>query len=117
VSETPTPTPPPTPGGTVDEGRLFAFLAYFLGIIGFIIVFAVKKDNKFAMFHAKQSLVLFIVAVANGIIWQVPLIGWIAGAVIGLAVFVFWIMGIINALGGQEKALPIIGDLAAKINL
>jgi uncharacterized membrane protein len=116
VSETPTPTPPTT-GGTVDEGRLFAFLSYFLWLIGFFIVLIAKKDNKFAMFHAKQSLVLCIVGVASGVLHALPFVGSLLAALIGLVLFIFWIMGMIYALTGKETNLPIVGDLAAKINI
>jgi uncharacterized membrane protein len=96
---------------------MFAFLAYFLSIIGFIIVLAVKKDNKFAMFHAKQSLVLFIAAVANGVLYHVPIVGLLVGALVGLAITILWIMGIVYSLTGQQTNLPIVGDIAAKINI
>ena len=43
-----------------DDGKLFAFLAVLLSILGFIIALLAKKDNKYVMFYAKQSLVLFI---------------------------------------------------------
>jgi uncharacterized membrane protein len=117
VSETPTPTPPTTTGGTVDEGRLFAFLAYLLWLVGFFIVLIAKKDNKFAMFHAKQSLVLCIVGIASGVLHAIPFFGTLVALVLGLVLTIFWIMGMIYALTGQETNLPIVGDLAAKINL
>jgi uncharacterized membrane protein len=102
---------------SMDEGKLFAILAYVLGLIGFIIVIAAKKDNKFAMFHAKQSLVLFIGYVVVWILFIIPVLGWIIGGLLSIALFVLWIMGIVNAASGAEKNLPVIGDLAAKINI
>jgi len=109
-----TESPQPQP---VEEGKLFAILAYVLGLIGFIIVLVAKKDNKFAMFHAKQSLVLIIGYVIGWVLFIIPVIGAIIGSLLFVALFVLWIMGIINAASGAEKNLPIVGDLAAKINL
>lgn len=114
-----------------DEGKLFAVLAYLLGIIGFLIVLLAKKDNKFAMYHAKQSLVLIIAAliifipgsIITAIIGIIPVIGWIIALVlslvmmvIGLCFLVFVVLGIINAINLQMKPLPVIGKFAEKFN-
>jgi uncharacterized membrane protein len=106
-----------TPG--TDEGKLFAFLAYLLGIIGFIVVLVAKKDNRFAMFHAKQSLVLFFGWVIAGALHFVPIpfIGPLIGAVLYLLLLILWVMGMVYALGGQEKDLPIVGQIASQINI
>ena len=55
-----------TPSGGADdpvvqEGKLFAVISY-LGILC-VITLLTKKDNAFALFHAKQGLVLLIAAV------------------------------------------------------
>jgi uncharacterized membrane protein len=111
MSESPQPQP-------MEEGKLYAILAYVLSIIGFILVLVAKKDNKFAMFHAKQSLVLFFgFIIANVAYWLIPFLGIIVGGLLNLALLVLLIMGIINAASGAEKNLPVIGDLAAKINI
>ena len=110
-----TESPQPQP---IEEGKLYAILAYVLGLIGFIIVLVAKKDDRFAMFHARQSLILFIgYVIAWILIAFIPLLGWIVGSLLMIALFVLWIMGIINAASGAEKKLPVIGDLAEKINI
>jgi uncharacterized membrane protein len=38
----------------------------------------------------------------------IPFLGWIAG----IALFVFWIMGLISAINGEKKEIPLIGKLA-----
>ena len=100
----------------MDEGKLFAFLAYLLGIIGFIIVLVAKKDDEFAMFHAKQSLVLFLGWVAAGIVafLPIPFIHALLSWALYVLLLVLWIMGMINALSGQKKDLPIVGQIAAQ---
>ena len=103
------------------DSKFWAFLAYLLGIIGFVLVILVRRRDKFAMFHAKQSLVLFIACVvawvAARIISFVPFLGKLIDVVIWIVVFVLWLTGIINALKGREKQLPFIGRYAEKINI
>ena len=91
---------------TQDE-KIWAFLGY-LGPFC-VIPLLVKKDNKFIQFHAKQGLVMFI---AECFIW-IPILGWL------LAVFIFvvWIMALIKVFNGEYWKIPVIGDIAEKINL
>jgi len=103
---------------TRDESKVWAFLAYLLGIIGFVLVLLVKKHDKFAMYHAKQSLVLFILGVVINIAGMVPFVGWFVILPIGgIFVLVLWIIGMVNAAMGHKKPLPIIGKYGEKIKL
>ena len=100
-----------------DDSKLFAFLATFLGIIGFIIALVAKKENKYVMFYAKQSLVIFIAYVIAWIIFMIPVIGWfLIGPLAYLFVTIMWIISWVYALSGQEKEVPIIGQYAQKFN-
>lgn len=113
-----------------DDTKIFAFLAVFLGIIGFVIALIAKKDNKYVMHYAKQSLVLTIVAFALWIVYMiiaVPLtlitlgfgaiILWPIGMILWVGVVVLWLIGWIYALSGEQKYIPIIGKYGDKFNL
>ncbi len=99
------------------ESKLWAFLAIFLGIIGFLIIFLAKKEDKYAMYYAKQSLVLFIVAVAAFIIGMIPLLGWVIAPILTLIVFILWIIGLVYSVSGQMKPIPLVGKYADKLNI
>ena len=113
----------------IDENKLMAALSY-LGLL-VLIPLLVKKDSPYAQFHAKQGVVLLIAGVAIGVISTIvgfiaviPVIGWIIGLLVGIAIFiagialfVFCIMGIINAFTGKMKELPFIGQYGNQINL
>ncbi len=102
---------------TMAEGqsKLWAFIGY-LGILC-LLPLLLKKDDAFAHFHAKQGLVLFLTGVILSIIMVIPILGWIVGAVGTLVLLVLWIIGLINALTGKQKALPLIGGFAEKLSL
>lgn len=91
----------------VQENKLWAFVGY-LGLLCLIPLLA-KKDSRFAQFHAKQGLVLTIASFLG----MIPFLG----VLIGIVIFVFWLMGIISVFQGQMKPLPIVGELAQKINI
>jgi len=100
-----------------SDTQLFAFLATFLSIVGFIIALVAKKDDRYVMFYAKQSLVIFIVSIFAGIIAVIPLFGWVASPVLSVIAFVFWVISWIYALSGEEKDVPIVGEYARKIKV
>ena len=104
-----------------DDSKLFAFLAVLLSIIGFIIAYAAKRDNKYVMFYAKQSLIVFILSVIAGIISpgivHIPVTGEAIKAALGIIVFLAWLISWIYALSGEKKELPYIGHYGNKIKL
>ncbi len=104
-----------------DDRKLFAFLATFLSIIGFIIALIPKKDDKYVMFYAKQSLVVFIVGAALGIIAKIflifPIIGYLINVAAGIIIFILWIISWIYALSGEEKEVPVVGHYGRSIKL
>lgn len=85
--------------------------------IGLVIAFC-AGDREGAKFHLNQSLVLWLAELVLGVIsaiaGYIPGIGIILSLVVGicqLVLFVFWIMGLINAIKEEEKPLPLIGGI------
>ena len=101
-----------------DDSVLFAFLATFLGIVGFLIAFFVRRDDDYVMHYAKISLVIFIVmviaAVAQTIFLIIPFIGWLINFVLWVLILVLWLMSWIYALSGKKKEIPGVSDFADK---
>jgi uncharacterized membrane protein len=101
------------------DSKLFAFLGVLLTVIGYIIVVLARKNDKYAMYYAKQGLVLFIawvvVAVASWAVGWIPVAGDVASWVLNAIMLALWIIGIIYALSGKEKEIPIVGPFAKKI--
>ena len=99
----------------VEEGKFFAVISY----LGFLCIVALllKKDNKFAVTHAKQGLVIFVLEVASFILSIIPFLGWILSRV-GVAFFaIISLWGILQALMGSRERIPVISDIADKIIL
>ncbi|MBS3079479.1 hypothetical protein J4218_05120 [Candidatus Pacearchaeota archaeon] len=100
-----------------DDEKLFAFLGAFFTIVGFLIVLILRKKNDYAMFYAKQGLVLFIAAMIFSIFSGIPFIGWIFSTILLVIWLILWIMTFINSLSGKKINTFIIGELAEKIKL
>jgi len=89
----------------------------YLGILVLIPFLTDAKNDPFVKFHIKQGLTLLIFDIIISVIMVIPFIGWVVGGVGWILVLVLFIMGIINAVGGVEKPLPIIGQYGEKFNI
>ena len=111
------PTPPPAASSAgnpdVDSNKALAIVGYIIPILFFLpLVMEGSKNSPFAKFHANQQLILLLSAVAVQIVGMVtiPLLIGLAILPLGmLFLFVCMILGIINAVNGQMKKLPLIG--------
>ena len=52
-----------------------------------------------------------MVIIANAILGKIPLLGRILPALLSLAILALIIIGILNAVNGKAKQLPLIGNL------
>jgi len=89
----------------IENNKVIALLAYIL----FFIPLLAAKDSPFAKYHANQGLVLFICGLISSFFWIIPILGWIIAPILSLAITVLAVIGIINALNGKAKELPLIG--------
>ena len=103
----------------VEENKGVAALGYV-----FILCFVpllMAKDSKYAQFHAKQGLVLFIVEavlmVVSNILIFIPVLGWFVMMVAYLAVTIAAIVGILKALEGEMWEMPVLGEYAKKLKI
>jgi uncharacterized membrane protein len=112
------------------SSQILAFIAYALWIVGWFIVMIFGRRDRFAAYHARQSLALSLAVIIAPLLWLVvgwgvawiPLVGpvlWAASfsLVIGLAVLalIAWIYGMIHAARAQVKPLPFFGDWARRL--
>ena len=97
-------------------------LAY-VTIIPAIVFLIVAPFNKisYVRFHSWQSIFLFLawiaIDIALMILGHLPFIGWFTGilsVLVGLGLFILWIICLIKAFNGERFKVPFIGDLAEK---
>lgn len=132
TSQAPPPPPPSSPEGGGEKSsmgmdpKLAGLLSYLIMPITGIIFVSMEKENRFIRFHAVQSIIFGIAAVVIQI--ALVILGAILGAItaglgclvsigspiVGLVIFIFWILAMIKAYQGEMYKLPIIGDMAEK---
>lgn len=108
----PVTAPAPVPTEVVStEDKTVAILSY-LTIIGFIIALIMhgQKKTQLGSYHLRQTLGFVITGFAMGIVGVIPILGWLI-VLVGMPVlFVFWIMGLVSAIQGKLKPVPLIGE-------
>jgi len=114
-----------------QDNKVMGILAYFGPLA--LIPYLTKKDSPFAQYHAKQGMTLLVLWVGYVIVssllglikvtryndvwgipmaykatpWFVSLITWL----LSIGISILAIMGIINAVKGLKKELPLIGKI------
>jgi uncharacterized membrane protein len=90
-------------------------LCYLVGWITGLIFLLIEKESKFVRFHAIQSISIYVVLFVVYLIFMfIPVIGWIIDILLGIGMFVLWIVLMYKAYQGEKFKLPIIGDFAEK---
>jgi len=97
----------------VDKNKVFGILAY-LWILWLVPLLA-AKESPFARYHTNQGIILFITGIAlwvvNIVLMFIPIIGWLLMLCLWIAMIALWLIGLITAIKGECKPLPVIGNL------
>jgi len=114
-----------------EENKVMGILAYFGPLA--LVPFFTKKDSPFAMYHTKQGFLLLAVDIG------VMILNWILGLIrvtrtnyvlgvpyeykatpwfislittlLFIGIGILAVLGIVNAIKGEKKPLPLIGNL------
>ena len=99
----------------IAEGKSTATIAY-LTLIGLIVAFVQngEKKNTFASYHIRQSVGLMCTGFALALVNIIPFLGWMISILGVIGLMVLWIMGLLNAINGKEKPIPLLGNLYSK---
>ena len=97
-----------------EKYRGMAVLAY---VIFFIPLLTEAKDNPYVKFHVKQGLMVLLASIAVSVVGSIiPFLGWFLIIPFGsLLVMILWVMGILNAINGEQKQVPLIGKYAEQL--
>lgn len=116
----------------IKNGKGMGVLSYIIPLIPFLC----EKKNKYAMYHAKQGMNLFIVSIAYSIVYSIltsvikvegscgkfgdyfgvtckvtPLWVTLPLTLISLCICALCIIGIVNVCQGKAKELPIVNKV------
>jgi uncharacterized membrane protein len=97
----------------MGKDRILGAVSYLW--ILFLVPLVFYNKNKFAKFHAKQGLVLFLFEFLAVLVGWIPFLGWFASMILGTAFAILSFIGVISALAGEKYKLPFIGKYAQKI--
>lgn len=112
--------PPVNAHQSGQKNILMAVLSYLGPLV--IVSYLVAKDDTFVKFHIRQGAVLFAIEVIISVLFPrmfmmvfFPLMFVLP--IVNIALLVLSIVGIVNAVQGKEKELPLVGHLAVHVPL
>lgn len=94
-----------------DNGKVVAIVSY-ITIIGWVIAFIMNSNNKTELgsFHIRQSFGLVVIQLLLSILMSLlPSLATLIG-ILGLIVFIFQVVGFINAIQESTSPVPVIGE-------
>ncbi len=98
----------------VQSNKVWAALSY-VGILFILPLLVNGGQSRYAKYHANQGFILFllniVIGIVNAILGNIPVLGGIVSVLLSLASLALMILGIINAVNGKAKQLPLIGGL------
>ena len=99
------------PAAESAEDRTIAIISY-LTLIGFIVAIVMNgtRKTRLGSFHLRQMLGMALTATAGAICGVVPILGWIVWFLVVIGLFVLWIMGLLSAVRGDMRPVPILGE-------
>ena len=97
----------------IKDGKTLAIVSYFT-FIGLIIaiIMNLEKKNPFVNFHARQMLGLILMLIFSNIC-EKYVHTWL-GSGFWAITFIFWIIGLVYAIQGEAKTLPVLGETFQK---
>ncbi len=100
-----------TTDSDVEQNKAIAALSYVWILC--LVPLLGKRNSKFAQFHAKQGLILFIIEIVASLFFWFPFFGQL----LMLFLAVISIIGIVKTLNGEWWKIPYLYDWSKKINL
>ena len=104
----------PFNSATTDD-KTTAIVSY-LTLIGFVVAVVMhsSKKSRLGSFHLRQSLGLMVTSIAIAFAATffafVPFIGWLVGLGAWFALLALWVIGLLSAINGEQKPVPVIGE-------
>ncbi|MFH0884388.1 MAG: hypothetical protein V1861_01625 [Candidatus Micrarchaeota archaeon] len=119
-----------------DESRLIAAISYVFGVFVAVIIFLLKKEDRYVKFHAAQAIMVDLAVMVLGLGAAVIGIGlavvlgiatmgigfflgfwlvWLVLMVFGLCVLIVRLFLAFQAFSGKRFGIPLIGAHAEKI--
>lgn len=95
---------------TTNQGKTNAMISHFW-ILGTLIAFVLNMNSKnsFTSFYIRQMIGLHVLSAINGFVIY-KYLGNFAGWIVGLVLFVLWLISFMATFNGEKKLVPFIGE-------
>ncbi len=103
------------------DQKTISWVSYITPIGWIVALVSYNSSNdksSLARLHLRQTFGLFVTAIALNILsammfYVMSFFSFIIGLA-GIALFVLWILGLIAAINGEEKPVPVLGEFFQK---
>ncbi len=103
-----------------DDDKILAAVAT-VPIVGLVIYFAMKDASDYVRHYAKQGMSLFLVLpiyLILFVLYFIPVVNIVAVCLtwlLGIVLFVLWLLLVVNALQEKKYSLPVLTDIVNSV--
>ena len=94
----------------ISDNKVFAMASILISTVGIIITLLAAQKSEYAMFYARQALKMMVCQVLCVLMFIIPFLGWLAGGICLMIIFVLKIICFFNICSGKAKEVPIISS-------
>ncbi len=102
-----------------SDEELWRILAWALSLLGALLAILLGPNTKSVRYWAFMSIAFFIVSlvasVAATLLSLIPFVGGFFSLMVGVALLIVWVIGLVKAINNEEWKPPVIYDLAVKL--
>ena len=93
------------------DPKVVAILSYVF-YLGWLVALILNSNDRSSLgsFHIRQTLGIYLLSAASTFVMIIPILGWIIGIVGYVLVFLFWFIGLMGAIKGEETLVPVLGE-------
>ncbi len=100
--------------GKAGNSNILGAVSYLFAPITSVLIYLIAGNDKFAKFHAVQSLFWVIALVVLNFLLLISIVGAPLALLVGIAGFISWLFLMYKAITGERYRLPYIGEWAEK---
>jgi len=98
------------------KSNVAGLLCYVAGWISGIIFLVIEQKNALVRFHAMQATFTFgVLTIATILLGLIPVVGPYFSSILGILMFIVWIVLMVKAYLGELYKLPVAGNIAMEI--
>ena len=95
----------------ISNNKPFAMLMYLSGVLGIIIALLASRESSYLQFHIRQVIKIMVTGILSCLLFIIPFLGWIAGAVMLVILTIVEIICFVRVCQNKSIEPPVVRSI------